>query len=862
MGVKDLLKMLDSESQSGNVQDFKGGAIAIDASGWLHRSVYGIVDDLVDKWLYEEDNKKNERRMGLGDHRDFNSTDLFSEDEELYVDFFLKRAYHFRRCGVEPVFIFDGKRHVLKGETQEKRRDTRRAHVEHGRKLLDAIILAGDDECRRKLRMEAVSNFQKGLGATHEMELHVISSLRRMGVDIVVAPFEADVQLVNMCRMGRCQAILTEDSDVLVYIAIAGLSVPILTKFDKTGSVKKIDLSSVMDFHEEKETEKPSIALRRAALQRNISNTSVSSSDSHSNTNANELKDRKQRESNLSGAALFSDRIRRHFRGPHGRRMFVQTCILAGCDYSESLKNVGLITAMDVVLKFRRVACDCRLKRICSYFANCKAAKEIPYGYLERCRRAEALFYYQLVYNPADKSICNFMLPRMPCVVRPISTSSHLSQGEEPSGLPSASVLPLPLSLPSSDVLLSNAATYGQMTTYHPLVSADDVDRIGTIQSVLELSCANDDYIDLHTIEDLCAGYRSWQNGCRISPSYPWERRPSLKKMPIRFTEKASLNGKYVKALPISTSWHIRMNLIGFGHKKLSKLNDNNSRSSSSSDYSSAKPKVYFDTTSDQDSQTSMMISKTIKTPYQESQRNYSFGLANLTAQKSTHVIEGLDHYRFDDYTLPQTQPSTSQKSETNTEAWSQSNCYNSYRTMLTKVNTGDSHENKNENGKTKMKKNLSTVDYHKKNEVESTSLSVSNPESQNGFYLQSQTVNGNTSVPVSVTVTESLPMPVSSEMLGRIPLFKLSQNTELRVKSSVGVKKFHKGQQRTIMDCRPYMTNKVGKESMETGTSSSGLVQVSSKKRNIAKESDVGGCLENSIASFFRNKKARPDNE
>ena len=36
------------------------------------------------------------------------------------------------------------------------------------------------------------------------------------------------------------------------------------------------------------------------------------------------------------------------FRGPSGRRMFAQLCILAGCDYSESVYGVGLMAAQRV----------------------------------------------------------------------------------------------------------------------------------------------------------------------------------------------------------------------------------------------------------------------------------------------------------------------------------------------------------------------------------------------------------------------------------------------------------------------------------------------------------------------------------
>jgi 5'-3' exonuclease len=94
-------------------------------------------------------------------------------------------------------------------------------------------------------------------------------------------------------------------------------------------------------------------------------------------------------------------------------------CILAGCDYSESLKGIGFLTALDLVLKFARVACDVRLKKICDYYSRTTLAgkggkaskavrKTLPSGYLERVSRAELLFHYQLVYDPVDEILKHF----------------------------------------------------------------------------------------------------------------------------------------------------------------------------------------------------------------------------------------------------------------------------------------------------------------------------------------------------------------------------------------------------------------------------------------------------------------------
>jgi exonuclease-1 len=64
-----------------------------------------------------------------------------------------------------------------------------------------------------------------------------------MGVAVIVAPYEADAQLAYLCHIGFCDAVLTEDSDILVYAAICGLPFRVLYKFDKSGVVQAITLA-------------------------------------------------------------------------------------------------------------------------------------------------------------------------------------------------------------------------------------------------------------------------------------------------------------------------------------------------------------------------------------------------------------------------------------------------------------------------------------------------------------------------------------------------------------------------------------------------------------------------------------------
>lgn len=44
-----------------------------------------------------------------------------------------------------------------------------------------------------------------------------IQECRKKGVDCIVAPYEADAQLAYLMKSGLAQAIISEDSDLLVY---------------------------------------------------------------------------------------------------------------------------------------------------------------------------------------------------------------------------------------------------------------------------------------------------------------------------------------------------------------------------------------------------------------------------------------------------------------------------------------------------------------------------------------------------------------------------------------------------------------------------------------------------------------------
>lgn len=61
-------------------------------------------------------------------------------------------------------------------------------------------------------------------------------------------------------------------------------------------------------------------------------------------------------------------------------------------------------------MKFKNVEDDVRLQRVCRYF-KLSCNKQVPDSYIQRVLRAEALFHYQVVYNPKTKGLKYFSDP-------------------------------------------------------------------------------------------------------------------------------------------------------------------------------------------------------------------------------------------------------------------------------------------------------------------------------------------------------------------------------------------------------------------------------------------------------------------
>jgi exonuclease 1 len=127
--------------------------------------------------------------------------------------------------GVIPFLVFDGDYLPSKAATEADRAKRR----EESKKLGLDFLNAGKTS-------QAYLERQKAIDVTPEMARQLIDELKKTGVQYIVAPYEADAQMVYLERKGLISGILSEDSDLLVFGAKC-----LLTKLDQYGNCIEVN---------------------------------------------------------------------------------------------------------------------------------------------------------------------------------------------------------------------------------------------------------------------------------------------------------------------------------------------------------------------------------------------------------------------------------------------------------------------------------------------------------------------------------------------------------------------------------------------------------------------------------------------
>ena len=239
----------------------------------------------------------------------------------------------------------------MKSRVDAQRRDLRQEHLRAG-----TAALGRADES-----VAAAKHFVAAVTITPLMAQQLIQTLRKLGVDFVVAPYEADAQLAWLVRegaqpsharlsphpgerhpllAGHCAAAITEDSDLLAYQCPA-----VLYKIKSDGHARLYswaDVRTISGVGGRRKLQPPQLL--------------------------------------FDGAAGWPDEWE-----AWEASLFTDMCILSGCDYLPSIPGVGLKTAHATLRQFRTVE-----RAIASLLPDRAALGMPPELYLSLVNKAQA----------------------------------------------------------------------------------------------------------------------------------------------------------------------------------------------------------------------------------------------------------------------------------------------------------------------------------------------------------------------------------------------------------------------------------------------------------------------------------------
>lgn len=204
----------------------------------------------------------------------------------------------------------------------------------------------GKEELQKGNMAEARKFFSRSIFIDERIVATTMNCLRTKGVEFLVAPYEADSQIGKMVDSGEVEAAISEDSDLLLYCS------KVILKMGLNGDCDYIDLGAV------------------------------------------------QREQFREVAPyLYSwlgfDRTGR-----------IQACVMAGCDYLDNVRNIGLKKAIKLVGELGDV------DKIVGRLQSEKSFKDkIPEDYALNLKRTVALFLCAKVFDGRSNSLAYFSAP-------------------------------------------------------------------------------------------------------------------------------------------------------------------------------------------------------------------------------------------------------------------------------------------------------------------------------------------------------------------------------------------------------------------------------------------------------------------
>ena len=180
--------------------------MAIDAYSWLHKGAYSCSLDLV---------------LGVAN--------------DSYITYCMNRLNLLLHYNVNPIMLFDGGALPSKLHTEDKRKSSH----ELFREKVHACLREGN-------RKDAYLHSQKCVEISPSIANRLIMELKARNIQFIVAPYEADAQMAYLDKIGMVDAIISEDSDLLLFGCRK-----VLFKLDKSGNAEQVlleDLAKASEF--------------------------------------------------------------------------------------------------------------------------------------------------------------------------------------------------------------------------------------------------------------------------------------------------------------------------------------------------------------------------------------------------------------------------------------------------------------------------------------------------------------------------------------------------------------------------------------------------------------------------------------
>ena len=184
MGILNLHKFLERCSTRNNLSSLRGQVVGVDAMCWLHRGSVASAWEL-----------------------------LTGRDTDKFLRFFVKMLVLCNMCGVRPIVVFDGASLPAKAKEETERRERRAENSRKAKEEIESRKITSYGQVDNKLRSMIVQS----VSISADMITRTMSVLRRLNVDFVVAPYEADAQLAYMYKQGVVSGVVSEDSDLIAF---------------------------------------------------------------------------------------------------------------------------------------------------------------------------------------------------------------------------------------------------------------------------------------------------------------------------------------------------------------------------------------------------------------------------------------------------------------------------------------------------------------------------------------------------------------------------------------------------------------------------------------------------------------------